>query len=129
MALELTNLTVAHEIADRIRTLIARRDDGDVTAAARRLDRPIADLYLPERVIASGNDAALDFLASIVRNYDADACWLITGTTAGDALPLSSGARGTIVELLGEVSDRLIEQVRSERVRASSWRTPPRPAS
>ena len=130
MALELTNLTVAHEIADRIRTLIARQDAGDVTAAARRLERPIVDLYLPERVIASGNDVALDFLASIVRNYDADACWLITGSTLDAALPLSSGARVTIVELLGQVSDRLIEQVRSERVRgASSWRPPAGPES
>jgi len=129
MALELTNLTVAHEIADRIRTLIARQDDGDVTAAARRLDRPIVDLYLPERVIASGNDAAIDFLASIVRNYDADACWLITGTTLDAALPLSSAARLTIVELLGQVSDGLIEQVRSDRIRGSSWPSLPGPES
>jgi len=115
MALELTNHNVAHEIADRIRTLIARQDEGDVTAAARRLERPIADLYLPERVLAAGDEPALDFLASIIRNYDADACWLITGRTAGQRPALSTEARITIVEVLGEVSDRLIEQVRSER--------------
>lgn len=115
MALELTNHNVAHEIADRIRTLIARKDDGDVTAAARRLDRPIADLYLPERVLSSGDEAALEFLASIVRNYDADACWLITGGTEHHATRLSVGERDTIVELLGEVSDNLIEQVREAR--------------
>jgi hypothetical protein len=115
MALELTNQGVAHEIADRIRTLIAKKDNGDVTAAARRLDRPIADLYLPERVLSSGDDAALDFLASIVSNYDADACWLITGSTARYAPPLSVGARIAIVELLGEVSDRLLERVRNEK--------------
>ncbi|HEX6052458.1 MAG TPA: hypothetical protein VFZ21_24510 [Gemmatimonadaceae bacterium] len=120
MALELTNHDVAHEIADRIRTLIARKDNGDVTAAARRMDRPIADLYLPERVLSSGDGAALDFLASIVRKYDADACWLITGLTAHDAAPLSVSERGAIVELLGEVSDRLIEQVReAKRARQS----------
>lgn len=113
MALELTNHHVAHEIADRIRTLIARKDDGDVTAAARRLDRPIADLYLPERVLSSSDEAALDFLASIIRNYDADACWLITGSTARQAAPLSVDERVVIVELLGEVSDKLIEQVRN----------------
>jgi hypothetical protein len=115
MALELTNHNVAHEIADRIRTLIARNDEGDVIAAARRLDRPIADLYLPERVLASGEQAAIHFLASIVRNYDADACWLITGTTVGQPVPLSLGDRVAIVELIGEVSNRLIEQVRTER--------------
>jgi hypothetical protein len=101
MALELTNQGVAHEIADRIRTLIAKKDNGDVTAAARRLDRPIADLYLPERVLSSGDDA--------------DACWLITGSTARYAPPLSVGARIAIVELLGEVSDRLLERVRNEK--------------
>ena len=115
MALELSNHDVAHEIADRIRTLIARNDDGDVTAAARRLNRPIADLYLPERVLSSGDEVALEFLASIVRNYDADACWLITGSTAHHAARLSVGERDVIVGLLGEVSDNLIEQVREAR--------------
>ena len=51
MAVHLTNFNVAHQIAGRIRALIARQDNGDVTAAARRLDLPIADVYLPERVI------------------------------------------------------------------------------
>ena len=115
MALELTNHNVAHEIAGRIRILIARQDQGDVTAAARRLERPIADLYLPERVLASGDEPALHFLASVIRNYDADACWLITGRTAGQHPSLSTEARIAILELVGEVSDRLIEQVRSER--------------
>ena len=123
MALELTNQNVAHQIADRIRLLIARNDEGDVTAAARRLERPIADCYLPERVLVLGDEPALDFLASIIRNYDADACWLITGSTARQHPPLTAEARVTIVELLGEVSDRLIEQVRSERDGLSSRAT------
>ena len=116
MALDLTNQNVAHQIADRIRTLIARQDAGDVTAAARRLDRPIADVYLPERVLSSGNaPATLDFLARVVRGYDADACWLITGTTPQDGRPLSNEVRLTIVELLDELSDHIINEVRSER--------------
>jgi len=119
MAVHLTDFNVAHQIAGRIRALIARQDDGDVTAAARRLDLPIADVYLPERVICSGDEpAALEFLATVIRSYDADVCWLITGTTARNATsarPFSTGARLTIVELLGELGDRLLDDVRSER--------------
>ena len=116
MALQLTDRNVAHEIAERIRTLIARQDEGDVTAAARRLERPIADVYLPERVISCGDEpAAIEFLAHIVRTYEADVCWLITGTSAPAARGLSNEARGTIVELLAELSDRLIDEVRGAR--------------
>jgi hypothetical protein len=116
MALHLTNRNVAHEIATRIRRLIARKDNGDVTAAARRLDRPIADLCHPERVIASTDEpAALEFLANVVRSYGTDATWLITGTNARNALPIPSDARVTIVEVLAELSDHLLDEVRSER--------------
>jgi len=118
MALHLTDRNVAHEIAERIRMLIARQDHGDVTAAARRLERPIADVYLPERVISSGDEpAAIEFLATIVRTYEADVCWLITGTTThtDGERPLSSEDRVTIVELLDELSDRLLDEVRNER--------------
>ena len=118
MALHLTDRNVAHDIAERIRVLIARQDHGDVTAAARRLERPIADVYLPERVISSGDEpAAIEFLATIVRTYEADVCWLITGTTArssGDRT-LSTEDRVTILELLDELSDRLLDDVRNER--------------
>lgn len=118
MALHLTDRNVAHEIAARIRTLIARQDNGDITAAARRLERPIADVYFPERVIASGDEpAAIEFLATVVRTYEADVCWLITGTSARSArtCPISSEDRGTIVELLDELSDLLLDEVRNER--------------
>ena len=118
MALHLTNRNVAHDIAERIRILIARQDHGDVTAAARRLERPIADVYLPERVISSADaPAAIEFLATVVRTYEADVCWLITGTTArssGDRT-LSTEDRVTILELLDELSDRLLDDVRNER--------------
>ena len=119
MALHLTDRNVAHDIAERIRFLIARQVQGDVTAAARRLERPIADVYLPERVIASDNQpAALEFLATVVRSYEADVCWLITGTSARNIhsdRPLSSDARVTIVELVGELSEMLLDEVRNER--------------
>ena len=121
MSPHLTDRNVAHQIATRIRRLIARQDQGDVTAAARRLDRPIADVCFPERVIASGDEpAALDFLATVVRTYEADAVWLITGTTARNAPIVTNEARVTIVEVLAELSDHLLDQVRGER------ETPPR---
>ena len=118
MPLNLNDRNVAHEIAGRIRILIARHDEGDVTAAARRLARPIPDVYFPERVISSGNEPdALGFLATVVRTYEADVCWLITGTTTRSARtpPISSEARGTIVELIDELSDLLLDEVRTER--------------
>ena len=116
MALHLSDRTVAHQIAERIRHLIARQDHGDVTIAARRLERPIADVYFPERLIASTDElAAVDFLATVVRMYEADAVWLITGRNALDDRTVTSEARGTIVEVLAELSDHLLDQVRSER--------------
>ena len=118
MPLHLSDRNVAHEIAGRIRILIARHDDGDITAAARRLARPISDVYFPERVISSRNEPdAIEFLATVVRTYEADVCWLITGTATRGARtrPISSEARGTIVELLDELSDLLLDDVRHER--------------
>src|SRR5689334_5810830 len=104
MAAILNDQNVAHEIAGRIRRLIARQDEGDVTAAARRLARPIADVCSPERVIACGDGAvAVEFLAEVVRSYDADAVWLITGNTSRNAQRLSTEARVTIVEVLSEL--------------------------
>ena len=114
MALHLTDRNVAHQIAERIRTLIARNDDGDVTAAARRLDRPIADVYFPERVLWSGDEpAAVEFLASIVRSYEADAVWLITGATRRNRAAVTTEARVVIVEVLGELSNHLLDEVRN----------------
>lgn len=115
MALHLHDRNVAHQIAKRIRTLIARHDGGDVTVAAHRLERPIADVCNPEGVIVRADPAALHFLATVVRIYDADACWLVAGTPARNAARLSSEVRGTIVELLDELGDRLLDEVRRER--------------
>jgi len=133
MALHLSDQNVAHQIADRIRHLIARQDDGDVTMAARRLDRSIADIYSCERLISCGDDlAAVDFLATVVRTYDADAVWLITGRDARDDRTVTSEARGTIVEVLAELSDHLLDQVRSEREAPSGVSRPgpaPSPSS
>jgi hypothetical protein len=116
MALHLTDRNVAHQIAGRIRRLIAQQDHGDITIAARRLDRSIADMYCPERLISSADQpAALDFLAAVVQSYEADAVWLITGNNAMNTRTVTSEARGTIVEVLEGLSDRLLDEVRTER--------------
>ena len=116
MPLHLNDRNVAHQIAKRIRRLIARQDDGDITAAARRLNWPIADVYFPERVISSDHETdAVDFLATVVRTYEADAVWLITGTNARNSPVVTSEARVTIVEVLAELSDHLIDEVRTDR--------------
>ena len=113
MAAILTDRSVAHAIAGRIRRLIARYDEGDVTVAAKRLSKPIADVYFPERVIASGDGSAgVEFLATVVRTYDADAVWLITGSTTRAAQRVSAEARVTIVEVLDELSDYLLGEAR-----------------
>ena len=112
MAGILTDRNVAHAIAGRIRRLIALHDEGDVTVAARRLSRPIADVYFPERIIACGDGpTAVEFLAEVVRTYDTDAVWLITGS-ATSAERLSTEARVAIVEVLGELSEHLLNEVR-----------------
>ena len=81
--------------------------------AARRLDRSIADVYSPERVISSGDDTeAIEFLATVARSYDADVVWLITGATTRNHRVVTSEARGTIVEVLGEIGDHLLHEAR-----------------
>jgi hypothetical protein len=50
-----------------------------------------------------------------VRTYEADACWLITGASARSARTISNEARGTIVELLDQLGNRLLDEVRAER--------------
>ena len=124
MAPILTDRNVAHQIAERIRTLIARNDDGDVTAAARRLDRPIADVYSPERVLSSGDElAAVEYLAHIVRSYEADAVWLITGGTPRDRVDMTTEARVVIVGVLGELGTNLIDEARRKTIAGSSQPT------
>lgn len=119
MALHLTKRNVALDIAARIRRLIARKDNGDITAAARRLERPIADVYHLERLLASSDEpAAVEFLAHIVRSYETDAVWLITGANARNAQAIPSDARMTIVEVLEELSDHMLNEIRSERAAA-----------
>ena len=130
MPLQFTDRNVAHQIADRIRTLIARNDEGDVTAAARRLDRPIADVYFPERLLASGDEPrAVEFLTDIVRSYDADAVWLITGATARNRATMTTEASVTIVEVLGQLSDHLLDEARHPAAEVSPREPAPSPSS
>lgn len=68
---------VPEELAARVRELIHCHDGGDVARAARRIGAREADL----RVIleAQSSEPSLAALSAIVRGYDVDTWWLISG--------------------------------------------------
>jgi hypothetical protein len=67
------------ELATRVRALIDNHDEGDVSRAAQRLGTRECDLHaLLAGQHAQPNVAAL---SAIVRGYDVDTWWLITGET------------------------------------------------
>jgi hypothetical protein len=77
---------VPEELAARVRELVDRHDGGDVARAAKRLGAREADL----RAILSAETAkpSLAALSAIVRGYDVDTWWLISGEReAGSSLP------------------------------------------
>lgn len=99
----------SHAIAARIRTLIAREDEGDVLAAARRLDLPIEDVYQLERVLADER-ARADLLIAVVRRYDVDACWLLTGCAAVDSRQLPPSERLHVARLLSRIGNTIFAE-------------------
>jgi hypothetical protein len=68
---------VPEELATRVRSLIERHDGGDVTRAARRIGARETDL----RAIigAESSQPSIAALSAIVRGYDVDTWWLISG--------------------------------------------------
>lgn len=107
--------TSPRDIARRIRILIARQDQGDITAAARRLRIPVEDVYRLEDLLAREDPLArARLLATIVRRYDTDACWLLTGTSNGLA-ELPPDTRIDIARLLSEIGNRIVDEYRESR--------------
>ncbi len=93
--------------------LIAKEDRGDISAAARRLELSIEDLERLDDVIArepSRKRAAL--LASVVRNYRTDACWLLTGQEAAALIELPPETRLEVAQLLSEIGSRILDHYR-----------------
>ena len=100
---------VAEELAARVRQLVDRFDSGDPVAAARRIGAREADL----RAIldARSNQPSLSALSAIVRGYDVDTWWLISGETeAGSRLP--ADRRIGSLNLLSELGTTLTLQRR-----------------
>ncbi|HUF28383.1 MAG TPA: hypothetical protein VMM18_15500 [Gemmatimonadaceae bacterium] len=103
--------------------LIARQDSGDVTRAAQRLQIPIEALHhIEETLTGSTPHERLLLLACVVRRYDADACWLLTGSESRSIADLPPDLRIEIAGLLSEIGNRIV---------ADYWerRPPPSPPS
>ena len=100
---------VPEELAARVRELIDRHDGGDVAQAARRIGTRECDL----RGIVRGDSThpSLAALSAIVRGYDVDTWWLISGELeAGTSLPPERRV-GTL-NLLSELGTTLTMQRR-----------------
>jgi hypothetical protein len=97
------------ELAARVRELIEQFDRGDVARAARRIGAREADLRAI--VTAETNQPSLACLSAIVRGYDVDTWWLISGEKeAGTTLPAERRV-GTL-NLLSELGTTLTMQRR-----------------
>lgn len=108
--------TSPREIAKRVRILIARKDRGDITVAARRLELSIDDVFHLEKLLsADASRPRTTLLASIVRRYDADACWLLTGRKSSRLADLPPEARVEVAQLLSEIGNRIIAEYREQR--------------
>jgi len=105
----MTEAIVPEELAARVRELIDRHDGGDVGQAARRIGTRECDL----RAIVNGDSChpSLAALSAIVRGYDVDTWWLISGEPqAGSSLPPERRV-GTL-NLLSELGTTLTMQRR-----------------
>jgi len=104
------------ELAARVRALIDKQDDGDVARAARRIGTRECDL----RAILDGQQTHPNVaaLSAIVRGYDVDTWWLITGETKVGSLSTERHI-GTL-SLLSELGTTLTLQRRLETRLADS---------
>lgn len=100
---------VPEELADRVRELVDRHDGGDVSRAAKRIGAREADLRAI--LAAETGKPSLAALSAIVRGYDVDTWWLISGEReAGSSLPAERRV-GTL-NLLSELGAALTLQRR-----------------
>jgi hypothetical protein len=104
----MTEAIIPEELAARVRDLVDRSDHGDVSRAARRIGAREGDL----RAIlgAESSHPSLAALSAIVRGYDVDSWWLITGDEADSSLPAERRV-GTL-NLLSELGTTLTMQRR-----------------
>lgn len=108
---------VPEELAARVRGLVDHHDGGDVARAAKRIGARETDL----RAIlqAETSKPSLAALSAIVRGYDVDTWWLISGEReAGSSLPPERRV-GTL-NLLSELGATLTLQRRLRGNRPAS---------
>lgn len=100
---------IPEELAARVRGLVDRFDNGDVSSAARRIGAREADL----RTIVAGESTqpSLAALSAIVRGYDVDTWWLISGEREA-ATRLPAERRVGTLNLLSELGTTLTMQRR-----------------
>ena len=116
----MTEAIVPEELAARVRELIDHHDSGDVAQAARRIGTRECDL----RAIVTGDSShpSLAALSAIVRGYDVDCWWLISGEPQTGS-SLSPERRVGTLNLLSELGTTLTMQRRlghQEAVRADN---------
>lgn len=95
---------VPEELAARVRALIDRQDHGDVSRAALRIGARESDLrsiLAAERV-----DPSVVALSAIVRGYDVDCWWLLSGESE-TASQLPADRRVGTLNLLSELGTTL----------------------
>ena len=105
----MTEAIVPEELAARVRELIDRHDGGDVAQAARRIGTRECDL----RAIITGDSShpSLAALSAIVRGYDVDTWWLISGEQQPGSSLAPERRVGTL-NLLSELGNTLTMQRR-----------------
>src|SRR5262249_13409378 len=105
------------ELAERVRALVAREDGGDVAQAAARIG--VRERDLAAVLEASDEQPKLTLLSAIVRGYDVDAWWLITGEAAIGS-SMSAEQRVDSINLLSELGEAMTLQRRLSAADGSS---------
>lgn len=100
---------IPEELATRVRSLIERHDGGDITRAARRIGARETDLR--SIVEAESGEPSIATLSAIVRGYDVDTWWLISGESEA-ASQLPTERRVGTLNLLSELGTALTLQRR-----------------
>lgn len=97
------------ELGTRVRALLDRHDGGDLLRAARRIGARPSEL----RAVVEGmvERPSLSTLSAIVRGYDVDAWWLISGE-AGIGADLPAERRVLALNLLSELASAMTMQRR-----------------
>ena len=94
-------------ISERIRHLIDTEDQGNVSAAARRLgcpQRTLAKVYSGET-----RNPGADLLQAIVERYPVDPAWLLTGVESREWTEREERIRQQAVKLLMRMLESLEE--------------------